>query len=48
MKKILVVFVTAFMMIALFSCAQHVKKMPQEKKSAADLSKLSQATFASK
>ncbi|MGI8583813.1 MAG: peptide-methionine (S)-S-oxide reductase MsrA [Chitinophagaceae bacterium] len=48
MKKMLVVFVSAFMMIALFSCAQQVKKMPKEKKAAAvDLSKLSQATLAS-
>lgn len=47
MKKILIVFVSAFMMIALFSCAQQVKKMPQDKKPATDLSKLSQATFAS-
>ncbi len=47
MKKISVVFVSALMMIALVSCAQKVKEMPQEKKSSADLSKLSQATFAS-
>ncbi len=47
MKKILIIFVSAFMMIALFSCAQQVKKMPQEKKPVIDLSKLSQATFAS-
>lgn len=48
MKKILIVFVSAFMMIALFSCAQKVNKTQQEKKLAiVDLSKLSQATFAS-
>jgi peptide-methionine (S)-S-oxide reductase len=47
MKKILVIFVSAFLMNALFSCAQQVKKMPEEKKPATDLSKLSQATFAS-
>lgn len=47
MKKILVFFVSAFIMIALFSCAQQVKKMPQGKKPATNLSKLSQATFAS-
>ena len=47
MKKISVVFVSVFMIVALFSCAQKVNKMPQEKKPATDLSKLSQATFAS-
>ncbi len=47
MKKILVVFVSAFLMIALFSCAQQVKKMPNDKKPTTDVSKLSQATFAS-
>jgi len=47
MKKIVGVFVFALMMIALFSCAQQVNKMPQEKKPLGDLSKLSQSTFAS-
>ena len=47
MKKIFLVFVSALMLITLFSCAQQVKKMPQEIKPEADLSKLSQATFAS-
>ncbi|MEJ7691549.1 peptide-methionine (S)-S-oxide reductase MsrA [Daejeonella sp.] len=47
MKKIAIIFVSAFLMIPLFSCTQQVKKMPQKKESAADLSKLSQATFAS-
>ncbi|MEJ7778549.1 MAG: peptide-methionine (S)-S-oxide reductase MsrA [Daejeonella sp.] len=47
MKKILLVCVFASLMIALFSCTQQVQKIPQKKKSEADLSKLSQATFAS-
>ncbi|HXH99476.1 MAG TPA: hypothetical protein VNI52_04355 [Sphingobacteriaceae bacterium] len=46
MKKISVVLVSAFLAIALFACTQQVQKMPMKKKSGADLSNLSQATFA--
>ena len=47
MKKIVVIFVSAFLVVVLFSCAQQVKKVNQGKKPMEDLSKLSQATFAS-
>ena len=46
MKKLPVLFFSFFMMIALFSCGQQVKKLNQ-KKPQKDLSKYSQATFAS-
>ncbi|WP_411274173.1 peptide-methionine (S)-S-oxide reductase MsrA [Daejeonella sp.] len=47
MKKIITVCVFIFAMIALISCTQQVQRMPQKTSSKADLSKLSQATFAS-
>ncbi len=47
MKKVTLVSVFASIMIALLSCTQQVQKMPPKQKSETDLSKLSQATFAS-
>lgn len=47
MKRILLLFVFTSFMIASFSCTQQVQKIPPKKKIDADLSKFSQATFAS-
>ncbi|MGB4400444.1 MAG: peptide-methionine (S)-S-oxide reductase MsrA [Daejeonella sp.] len=47
MKKIFLLFVLASFMIASLSCTQQVQKIPKKKNPDKDLSKFSQATFAS-